>query len=84
VIRLSTLHSSKGIEFPVVLLFLPNLGFQGSYDERAAETMQRNLLYVALTRAMDLVVLFTMDKLKEAVLADLAEAIEAALGAQSS
>lgn len=77
VIRLSTLHSSKGIEFPVVLLFLPVLGFSGSYDERTSETMQRNLLYVALTRAMDLAVLFSMEQIKEPVLAEFAAAIEA-------
>jgi superfamily I DNA/RNA helicase len=60
IIRLSTLHSSKGIEFPVVFLFIPKLPVSGEYDERSEEALQRNLLYVSVTRAMDYVVILTL------------------------
>jgi hypothetical protein len=60
-IRLSTLHSSKGLDFPVVLLFLPGIPARGEHDEREAERLLRNLLYVAMTRAMDNLNVFTLE-----------------------
>jgi superfamily I DNA/RNA helicase len=60
-IRLSTLHSSKGLDFPVVLLFLPSLLPRGEYDEKSGETLVRNLIYVAMTRAMDSLNVFTLE-----------------------
>ncbi|HYW84434.1 MAG TPA: UvrD-helicase domain-containing protein, partial [Spirochaetia bacterium] len=42
-IRLSTLHSSKGLDFAVVLLFLPTLPPRGDYDDRTGDTLVRNL-----------------------------------------
>jgi superfamily I DNA/RNA helicase len=54
VVRLSTMHSSKGLDFPVVLLFLHRLpAIIGAYDEEAIDRMSRNLIYVSITRAMD-------------------------------
>jgi superfamily I DNA/RNA helicase len=53
-LRFSTLHVCKGLDFPVVLLYLPDrirLGF--NYDNDAAQSMKKNLLYVALTRSLD-------------------------------
>jgi hypothetical protein len=60
-IRLSTLHSSKGLDFAVVLLYLPALPPRGEYEERSAEGIVRNLLYVAMTRAMDNLNVFTLE-----------------------
>jgi hypothetical protein len=60
-IRLSTLHSSKGLDFAVVLLFLPALPPGGEYDEKSADTLVRNLIYVAMTRAMDNLNVFTLE-----------------------
>lgn len=71
VIRLSTLHSSKGIEFPVVLLYLPSLVEMGNFDDKTNAAMQKNLIYVALTRAMDHVVIFTLDNCAEQPIRDL-------------
>lgn len=52
-VRLATMHSAKGLEFPVVFLLLPMvLGNKGIDDEESAARM-RNLLYVSMTRAMD-------------------------------
>jgi len=60
-IRLSTLHSSKGLDFPVVLLYLPVLPPRGELDDRAAAERVRNLVYVAMTRAMDNLNVFTLE-----------------------
>lgn len=61
IIRLSTLHSSKGLDFPVVLLYLPSLPPRTDYDEKSGETLVRNLIYVAMTRAMDNLNVFTLE-----------------------
>jgi hypothetical protein len=52
-VRLSTMHSAKGLEFPVVFLLLPMVAGSGAIDEEEAEARMRNLVYVSLTRAMD-------------------------------
>jgi hypothetical protein len=59
VLRLSTLHSAKGLEFPVVLIYLPGLPYVGEgYSEKEREQLQRHLIYVALSRPMDYLHLF--------------------------
>ena len=60
-IRLSTIHSAKGLDFPVVLAFVPTLFGAGGLDEASSEKQLRNQLYVALTRAMEYLVVFTKD-----------------------
>jgi len=60
-IRFSTLHSAKGLDFPVVLLFLPNLEkiyTDDSYDDKVREKITKNILYVAMTRAIDMLNIF--------------------------
>lgn len=52
-VRLSTLHSAKGLDFPVVLLYLPYLKPHGEWDEETTARLSRNLLYVGMTRAME-------------------------------
>jgi len=64
-VRLSTLHSSKGLDFPVVLLYLPSLPTGADYDERASEGLARNLIYVAISRAMDNLNVFVMEEARE-------------------
>jgi hypothetical protein len=60
-IRLSTLHSAKGLDFAVVLLYLPELPPRTGYEEKSADTLVRNLIYVAMTRAMDNLNVFTLE-----------------------
>ncbi len=55
VVRLSTLHSSKGLDFPVVLMYLPELPPAREIDPAYQERLWRNLIYVAMTRGMDVV-----------------------------
>lgn len=58
-IRLSTMHSAKGLDFPVVLLCLGSEPRQQSqYDAKANEQILRNLIYVSITRALDHLNLF--------------------------
>lgn len=60
-VRFSTLHSAKGLDFPVVLLYLDQPPYFGSgYDDESVERMSANLVYVALTRAMDHLNVFTL------------------------
>jgi len=79
-IRLSTFHSSKGLDMPVVLLFLPKLFAlnQESYNCETTDQMQRNLLYVTMTRAMDMLNVFMKEEPESPILADLKQAFEKA------
>lgn len=52
-VKLVTMHSSKGLEFPVV--FVPGLGYLPSKSQEEKE--EARLLYVAMTRAMDELIL---------------------------
>jgi hypothetical protein len=70
-IRLSPMHSSKGLDFPVVLLFVPYLPGDEFISERTRDTLQRNLIYVSLTRAMDNLNVFMKSDPAEQPLKDL-------------
>ena len=73
-IRLSTLHSAKGLDFPVVLLCLGGeVRAQGQYDALANEQLLRNLLYVSITRALDHLNLFIPEGTKNQAYLDLIE-----------
>ena len=74
-VRLSTLHSSKGLDFPVVLLYLPSLPTGGNYDEKASESLARNLIYVAISRAMDNLNVFVMEEARERAVQELVGAM---------
>ncbi|MEP1079560.1 ATP-binding domain-containing protein [Leptolyngbya sp. PL-A3] len=52
-IKLVTMHSSKGLEFPVV--FIPGLGYLP--DSHSTPEEEARLLYVAMTRAIDQLVM---------------------------
>jgi hypothetical protein len=47
-IKLVTMHSSKGLEFPVV--FIPGIGFM--HSQNSSERDEARLLYIAMTRAI--------------------------------
>ena len=52
-LKLMTMHSSKGLEFPVV--FIPGLGYLPNAKGEIAD--EARLLYVAMTRAIEMLVL---------------------------
>lgn len=64
-VRLCTMQKCKGLDFPVVL-FLADHRARGAeegsvYDEETFMTQQFNLVYVALTRAMEILYVYTVD-----------------------
>ncbi len=60
-IRVSTLHSSKGLDFSVVLLYLPVLEKKELYSDETTDRLLHNLIYVGMTRAMDCLDVFVGD-----------------------
>ncbi len=52
-VKIMTIHSSKGLEFPVVAI--PGLGYMPFRDQDPKE--EAKLLYVAMTRAMDMLLM---------------------------
>lgn len=77
-IRLSTLHSAKGLDFPVVLLCLGSEPKQqGQYDVKANEQLLRNLIYVSITRSLDHLNLFIPANTTTQVYLDLVECFSA-------
>ena len=74
-IRISTLHSSKGLDFPVVLLYLPYLHRRRQYDDEQTEKLLCNLLYVGITRAMDNVNVFAIES-EDPIMRDLTACFE--------
>lgn len=63
-IRVTTLQNCKGLDFPVVMLYLPFVYKSTNYDDEVAHEMEKNLLYVACTRAMDNLDIFIDEKPK--------------------
>lgn len=64
-IRLCTMQKSKGLDFPVVI-FLADHRVRGVeessvYDEETFMSQQFNMVYVCLTRAMEMLYVFTVE-----------------------
>lgn len=71
VMRMTTLHSAKGLDFPVVLLFLTGeTKSSEAYDQTVHETLSRNLIYVAMTRAMEHLQVFVLEDPGNKILGD--------------
>ncbi len=76
-IRVSTVNSAKGLDFPVVILYLPMLhGYTDNYDEKEAERLKRSLVYVGMTRAMEQLTVLVPANTTEPVLLDVKKAFE--------
>lgn len=75
-IRLSPMHSSKGLDLPVVLLFIPILFYNRELDRDESHKMMRNLVYVSMTRAMENLNIFTKEGTDDSVISDLIELME--------
>lgn len=54
-IKLITMHSSKGLEFPVVLI--PGIGYMPNQYGHGTPEEEARLLYVAMTRAIEQLIL---------------------------
>ena len=72
---ISTLQSVKGFDFPVVILVADDSIRVTTYDEENNDKIHRNLLYVALTRAMDMLTVITCNSLENVAIEDLKKCI---------
>ncbi|MBQ4023906.1 MAG: hypothetical protein II611_00790, partial [Treponema sp.] len=55
IIRLATPQSCKGLDFPVVLFYLDHRAhFVDVFDEATADKMNRNMIYTAITRCIEM------------------------------
>lgn len=72
-VLLVTPQSAKGVDFPVVLQFVPKLQQLG-YS--LSESQVRNLLYVGMTRAMDALYIFARRDEQSPVFQDLRRALQ--------
>lgn len=52
-IRLCTIQSAKGLDFPVVITVIPKLPFDQKIDDETRHAQKASLVYVAITRAME-------------------------------
>lgn len=75
-IRLSTFHSCKGLDMPVVLLFMPRLNYQSDLSEESARNQMQNLVYVAMTRAMEHLNLFLKENSGDPLMEQLIDLME--------
>lgn len=75
-IRLSPLHSSKGLDIPVVILFIPVLFYNRELEPEDSRTLVRNLIYVSMTRAMENLNIFTKEGSADPVISDLVRLLE--------
>ena len=71
-VNISTLHSCKGLDFPVVLIYLPELTRLERYSDAQGEQLLRNLVYTGMTRAMDHLNIFALES-DDPVMKDLIE-----------
>lgn len=69
----STVQSCKGLDFPVVILVAEHRPqvFAGNIREEYIEKMQRNMFYVAMTRAMDMLTVITFSNASNDVINDI-------------
>ncbi len=82
-IRVSTFHSAKGVEFPVVMVYAPDLPVSDSISRESAEKSCRNLVYMTLTRAMENLQIFMLRKPVQEITGELSLAFELYLTAES-
>ena len=73
-VRVSTLHSSKGLDFPVVMLYLPYIRRREQFDAETTERLLRNLVYVGMTRAMENLSVFVVSR-EDPLLQDVVRAL---------
>lgn len=76
-VSLSTIQSCKGLDFPVVILLADHrVHFNDAkYDEETVEILQRNMFYVAMTRAMDMLTVITWNNSSNDVINDIKKCI---------
>lgn len=75
-IRVSTFHSAKGVEFPVVMLYIPKLPISTRISRETAEKACRNLVYMAMTRAMENLQVYLLCEPDQQAVSEIADAFQ--------
>lgn len=75
-IRLSTIHSCKGFDFPIVFFLADEDLHSENLDEKSVEKMKHNLVYTAITRATDILEVLSLNSNESAAVKDLIDLIE--------
>ncbi|HOE08309.1 MAG TPA: UvrD-helicase domain-containing protein [Treponemataceae bacterium] len=72
IVRLATTQSCKGLDFPVVLFYLDHRArFLEVYDDATADKMNRNMIYTAMTRSVEILHVFMLRECTAAPIIDL-------------
>ena len=80
IVRLATLQSCKGLDFPVVLFYLDHrAGFLYVFEESVFDKMNRNMVYTALTRSIELLHVFMPENVSDGPLGDLKKLLKGEL-----
>ena len=76
---ISTIQACKGLDFPVVILLADHRSHihTGSYSPEQVDRLERNMFYVAMTRAMDMLTVVTTSKAGNPVVTDIKACVQA-------
>ena len=76
---ISTIQACKGLDFPVVILLADHRSHihTGSYSPEQVDRLERNMFYVAMTRAMDMLTIVTTSKAGNPVVTDIKACVQA-------
>ena len=78
IIRLATTQSCKGLDFPVVLFYIDHRAhYLDVFDEELSDKINRNIIYTALTRSIELLHVFMPEKVSEGPIGDLKKILKA-------
>ena len=77
IVRLSTTHSCKGLDFPVVLFYLDHrVHHLTGYDDETTDRLNRNLIYTAITRSTEMLHVFTLENSSAPAINDLKDILK--------
>lgn len=80
IIRLATPQSCKGLDFPVVLFYLDHcVPFFDDFDEEVADKMNRNMIYTAITRSIEMLHVFMLTDCSAKPICDLKDILKTEL-----
>lgn len=72
IIRLATTQSCKGLDFPVVLFYIDHRAhFLDAFEEQTSDKINRNMIYTAITRGIELLHVFMPLTVSEGPIGDL-------------
>ena len=77
IIRLATTQSCKGLDFPVVLFYIDHRAhYLDVFDEEVSDKINRNMIYTALTRSIELLHVFMPETVSDGPVGDLKKVLK--------